>query len=251
MVQALLYANCSQSGGLRSPVTASPLTMCRYRNAYTQLRDLTPTQPRIKQKSSSAHSLPQLASLSRQAGSAVQLATSSQCESTGPAAAPESTSRLPKLQKVKKRPSSHNCFTAEMDLAAAGLLRQVPNPSAETGPVTDQLPTSHSWPVRNSTTLHDQQQTTARLQQGSGGDQQQGLQQQQQRQKSGWQAAGWHKQRMTADRSGIAEELSPGAKELLILTGLLSEDQVSHVNNCSTVVSKVCNVHLIGTVACR
>ena len=235
--------------------------MCRYRNAYTQLRDLKPAQPRIKQKSSSAHSMPQLTSLSCQAGSTAQLATSSQCESAEPAAAPEcSTSRLPEMLKVRKRPSSHNCFTADMDLAAAGLLRQAPTPPAETGPVSDHLPTSHSWPVRHNNTLQDQQQGTARLQQGLGGDgQQQQLPsshswrvrssttlhdqqqaaarlqqgpesdgQQQQRQKHGWQTAGRHKQCMIKDRSGIERELSPGAKELLILTGLLSEDQVSH-----------------------
>ena len=111
--------------------------------------------------------------------------------------------------KMKKRPSSHNCFTAEMDLAAAGLLGQVPQPPAQIETAPDQQPQGQLRRSKEITLLHDRQQAAARLQHR-------------------WQLAGQHQHSMAEDGSAVeAEMMSPGAKEMLIQAGLLSEDQVS------------------------
>ena len=214
---------------------------------------MRPPQQRSKQKQSSAQSMPQLTDQLRQEGNAVQLASAAQSDSTNTAAAAGcSVNSMHKVGKVRKRPSSHNCFTAEMDLAAAGLLGQAPRATAEVRGSNDKLQQGLSWPVRNRHT--QQQQATSisaagRLDDGelplSRPQQQQQRQQQHQqqqqhhhhqdREQGGWQRATRHQQFEVPGQGDNAGPLSPGAKKMLRLVGLLSEEQVSeaHCSACT------------------
>ncbi len=68
--------------------------------------------------------MPQLPGLDRQQGNAFQLATDGLTTSGSTAALACNSSKPQKPVKVRKGPTEHNRFTAEMDLAAAGLLGQ-------------------------------------------------------------------------------------------------------------------------------
>jgi len=85
-----------------------------------------PAQRRTKQQrsASGAQSMPQLPGLDRQQGNAFQLATDGLTTSGSTAALACNSSKPQKPVKVRKGPTEHNRFTAEMDLAAAGLLGQ-------------------------------------------------------------------------------------------------------------------------------
>ena len=217
---------------------------CRYRNAYTQLRDCKqPAQRRSKQRAASgAQSMPQLPQLQclvRQQGDAVQLATAGQGLNEAAAAPgdPSQGPRLPKPSKTRQGPTEHNRFTAEMDLAAAGLLDQpweMPAGAASKS-CGDRVQPGLSWPQRHKRGLKQQHKSP---------------QQQQQQQQLLTRHLAWHQtpeqqvgsgqarvqDDSTENVSGAgrvhqksetrAQQLSPGAKEALILAGLLSEDQV-------------------------
>ena len=188
--------------------------MCRYRNAYTQLRDLKqPSQRRNKQRAASGtQSLPQLPQLqcrARLQGDAMQLATSDEGQLT--TAAPDGRgSRLQKPVKPRRGPTEHNCFTAEMDLAAAGLLGQLPLVAPAPQPSNDQLQPGLSWLVRHKHGSEQEQKGSSRhcKMQHRG----------QETTRTDMQQDHWGK--------ASPQDLSPGAKEALILAGLLSEDQV-------------------------
>lgn len=203
------------------------LPACRYRNAYTQLRDLKqPAQRRSRQRSASgAQSMPQLAGLTRQhQGNAAHLATG-ESKTAQPAAAPACTSsKLQKPFKARKGPTSHNCFTAEMDLAAAGLLRQAVKPPVEAKATETKLQQGLSWPFRNKRVL---QQPQEQIEQSEERQQQQPVGRHPWQQQELWQQPSRPKHHKQGSSS---QELSPGAKQALILLGLLSEEQVCPVS---------------------
>lgn len=211
------------------------LPACRYRNAYTQLRDLKqPAQRRSRQRSASgAQSMPQLAGLTRQhQGNAAHLATG-ECKTAQPAAAPACTSsKLQKPFKARKGPTSHNCFTAEMDLAAAGLLRQAPKPPVEAKATETKLQHGLSWPFRNKRVLQQPQEQIEQPHQVEV-EQSEERQQQQPVGRHSWQPQELWQQSSRPkhhEQGSSSQELSPGAKQALILLGLLSEEQVCPVS---------------------
>lgn len=174
----------------------------------------------------------QLQCLARQQGNAVQLATTGCKPHSDEPVTSYTEGRLQKpLYKPKKGPTEHNRFTAEMDLAAAGLLgHPAPMPVALKA-AGNRLQTGLSWPLRPKQTLERQQQLTQ--QQCRIG---QVLSQQvckQEKPGSKMCQDGRHADLIVQvgmlerqkDESS-SQELSPGAKEALILAGLLSEDQV-------------------------
>lgn len=119
---------------------------------------------------------------------------------------------------VKAKPSKQHCFTAEMDLAAAGFLQQPPAPAVPSMLSTDgDIPQScvrHSSgeipPLASS--RHSQHSHRQLLQ----------------AQKQSHMPVCSHRQAHThgqADGAHGSEELSPAAKKLLIATGLMSQDQ--------------------------
>lgn len=117
---------------------------------------------------------------------------------------------------VKAKPSKQHCFTAEMDLAAAGFLQPTPAPAVAT-----RLPHDSAVPVisvrHSSDELQPKVSSRASLQRHS-----------LQGQPQCFQPARSHRSAHTdrqADPACSSEELSPAAKELLIATGLMSEEQ--------------------------
>ena len=206
-----------------------------------QLRDLKqPSQRRSKHRSATAtQSTPQLQCLARQQGNATQLATACKPDPDQPGST--STAEGSRLQKPfckpKKGPTQHNHFTAEMDLAAAGLLGQAlappPLPVAPKA-ASDRLQTGLSWPLRPKQSLERQQQQLTHQQSWTG----QAMSQQkvhEQGKTGGRSCQGecvgeqsvWREACQQQRDVSSSQELSPGAKEALILAGLLSEDQVS------------------------
>ncbi|DBA70858.1 TPA: hypothetical protein ACH3X2_011626 [Trebouxia sp. C0005] len=145
----------------------------RYRNAYTQLRDMRqPAQRRTKQQrsASGAQSMPQLPGLDRQQGNAFQLATDAMTTSGSAAALACNSSKLQKPLKVRKGPTEHNRFTAEMDLAAAGLLGQASKLTVHPESVVGAAPSKQiqqglSWPFRSKRVLQQQGQQQQQQQQ--------------------------------------------------------------------------------------
>lgn len=195
-----------------------------------QLRDLKqPSQRRSKQKSASAtQSTPQLQCLARQQGNAVQLATACNPDPGRPSTTTAEGSRLQKpFCKPKKGPTQHNRFTAEMDLAAAGLLGQPPPVPVAPKAASDRLQTGLSWPLRPKRSLERQQQyLTKQVPPQPMCVQEKADSKQCQVEHAGGQAVrrdsiGQHQRDVSS-----SQELSPGAKEALILAGLLSDDQV-------------------------
>lgn len=175
----------------------------------------------------------QLQCLARQQGNAVQLATTAcKADSDNPRTSNAEGIRLQKpLCKPKKGPTQHNRFTAEMDLAAAGLLAQrTPMPTAPQA-ASNRLQTGLSWPLRPKRSLERQQTLTQQQCQAD-----QVLPQQKWRQGSlgSRQCQAGQVGDLTVQRgvtqhqedASSCQDLSPGAKEALILAGLLSEDQV-------------------------
>jgi len=173
--------------------------------------------------------MPQLPGLDRQQGNAFQLATDGVTTSGSAAALACNSSKPQKPVKVRKGPTEHNRFTAEMDLAAAGLLGQASKLIMDTEHVVSDAPSKQvqqglSWPPRSKRFLQQQQQQLR-----SGTDEQQ--EEQQHRESRGdqqsWQCRSRQQQQQQQQHARGSMELSPGAKEALILAGLLSEDQVS------------------------
>lgn len=136
----------------------------------------------------------------------MQLATADEGLLISTAAPHGHSSKLQKPVKARRGPTEHNCFTAEMDLAAAGLLGQLPLVAPAPKPSNDRRQLGLSWPVRHKRGSEQEQNGSSR---------------QQQMQHEGQEATG------RGHRDTTPEELSPGAKEALILAGLVSEDQVS------------------------
>ncbi len=176
--------------------------------------------------------MPQLAGLTRQQGIAVQLASCALNTAEPTAACTSNSSKPQKPFQARKGPTQHNCFTAEMDLAAAGLLGQAPKPPVNVKASSDKLQHGLSWPFRNKRVLQ-QEQDTEQHQQGRRSRVEQQQQQQQvvsrvpQRQNEPWKHASRQQQQQQQEQeASSSEELSPGAKEALILAGLLSEEQV-------------------------
>ncbi|DBA99943.1 TPA: hypothetical protein ACH3X1_013822 [Trebouxia sp. C0004] len=202
----------------------------RYRNAYTQLRDMRqPVQRRSKQQrsASGAQSMPQLPGHDRQQGNAFQLATDSATASGSAAALACNSSKPQKPSKVRKGPTEHNRFTAEMDLAAAGLLGQASKLTVDPEYVAGNAPSKQllqglSWPFRSKRVLQQQgQQQQQQLLSDTVEQQEEQQHRESQRDQQTWQ----HRSRQQQQHASNSEELSPGAKEALILAGLLSEDQ--------------------------
>ena len=175
--------------------------------------------------------MPQLPGLDRQQGNAFQLSTDGVTTSGSAAALACNSSKPQKPLKVRKGPTEHNRFTAEMDLAAAGLLGQASKLTMDTEHLGDtpskQVQQGLSWPLRTKRVL-----------------QQQGEEQQyrdSQRDPQTWQRRS-RQQQQQQQHASDSEELSPGAKEALILAGLLSEDQVSCMLLLYAVLSLCCAV---------
>ena len=195
-----------------------------------QLRDMKqPAQRRTKQQrsASGAQSMPQLPGLDRQQGNAFQLATDGVTTSSSAAALACNSSKPHKPLKVRKGPTEHNRFTAEMDLAAAGLLGQASKLTMDTEHLGDapskQVQQGLSWPLRTKRVLQQQRQQ----QQQSLSDIVEQQEEQQHRESQRGQQTWECRSRQQQQHASNSEELSPGAKEALILAGLLSEDQVS------------------------
>ena len=206
--------------------------ICRYRNAYTQLRDMRPpVQRRSKQQrlASGAQSMPQLPGLDRQHGNAFQLATDGVTTSGSAAALACNSSKPQEPLKVRKGPTEHNRFTAEMDLAAAGLLGQAAKLTVDPGYVVGAVPSKQvqqglCWPFRSKRVLQQQgQQQQQQLLLGKVEQQEEQQHRESQRDQQTWEC----RSRQQQQHASNSKELSPGAKEALMLAGLLSEDQVS------------------------
>ncbi len=211
-----------------------------------------PAQRRTKQQrsASGAQSMPQLPSLDRQ-GNAFQLATDGVTTSGSAAALACNSSKPQKPLKVRKGPTEHNRFTAEMDLAAAGLLGQASKLTVDPEPVVGDAPSKQlqqglSWPFRSKRVLQQQGQQQQQLLSGLVEQQEE---QQQHRESQGDQQT-WQRrsrQQQQQQHASHSEELSPGAKEALILAGLLSEDQVSPFSMIALHDAVVC---CVGSVLC-
>ncbi len=175
--------------------------------------------------------MPQLPGLDRQQGNAFQLATDGVTTSGSAAALACSSSKPQKPLKVRKGPTEHNRFTAEMDLAAAGLLgpasKLTVDPEHVVGAVPNkQLQQGLSWPFRSKRVLQQQgQQQQQQLLLGKVEQQEEQQHRESQRDQQPWECRS--RQQQQQQRASDSEELSPGAKEALILAGLLSQDQVS------------------------
>lgn len=169
--------------------------------------------------------MPQLQCLARQQGSTTQLATASKPDpdQTGTSSNTEGSKLHKPSSKPKRGPTQHNHFTAEMDLAAAGLLGQAPLPPMPVAPkaACDRLQIGLSWPLRPKRSLERQQQQQQLTHQHS----LTGQAAAQQLCEQGEQGVQRGRCQQQGD-VGSSQELSPGAKEALILAGLLSEDQV-------------------------
>ncbi|KAL0051390.1 hypothetical protein WJX82_006484 [Trebouxia sp. C0006] len=203
----------------------------RYRNAYTQLRDMRqPAQRRTKQQrsASGAQSMPQLPGLDRQQGNAFQLSTDGVTTSGSAAALACNSSKPQKPLKVRKGPTEHNRFTAEMDLAAAGLLGQASKLTMDTEHLGDtpskQVQQGLSWPLRTKRVLQQQGQQQQPSLSGAVEQQEEQQHRESQGDQQSWQRRS-RQQQQQQQHASDSEELSPGAKEALILAGLLSEDQ--------------------------
>lgn len=181
--------------------------------------------------------MPQLQYLARQQGNTTQLATTSKPDpdQIGTSSTAEGSKLHKPSSKPKKGPTQHNHFTAEMDLAAAGLLGQALPPPMPVPPkaACDRLQTGLSWPLRPKRSLEGQQQQQLTHQHswtGQAAPQQLG----EQGEPGGklcqnvcvGQQSVWRERCEQQGDVSSSQELSPGAKEALILAGLLSEDQV-------------------------
>lgn len=123
-----------------------------------------------------------------------------------------------KPKPAKAKPSKQHCFTAEMDLAAAGFLQ----PPASALAVADTNSTDSEPSVSYVRDSVDESQPTSRRRN------QQHQQIPSQHQKHSPRPAQTHRpaqMHRQADSGGSSEELSPGAKALLRETGLMSEEQ--------------------------
>lgn len=180
--------------------------------------------------------MPQLQGLARQPCNATQLASDGFSNHAEPAGAPPCISgKSRKPFQARKGPTQHNHFTAEMDLAAAGLLGQplkpadaVDKPASSSG---KQLQCAPSWPFRNKRALQQQQPQPPAVQ-SDGELQQQQLQQQlvvelSPQGQEPWKQQDRQVQQQRQQQACDSEGLSPGAKEALVLAGLLSQEQVS------------------------
>lgn len=181
--------------------------------------------------------MPQLQGLARQPCNATQLASDGFSDHAQPAGAPPCNSgKSRKPFQARKGPTQHNHFTAEMDLAAAGLLGQplkpadaVDKPASSSG---KQLQCGPVWPFRNKRALQQQQhQPQQPAVQSVGELQEQQLQQQLVVELSPQGQDPWKQQdrqvQQQQQQACSSEGLSPGAKEALVLAGLLSQEQVS------------------------
>ncbi len=171
--------------------------------------------------------MPQLPGLDRQQVNAFQLVTDGITTSGSAAALACNSSKPQKPWKVRKGPTEHNRFTAEMDLAAAGLLGQASKLTMDTEHVVGDAPSKQgqqgfSWPFRSKRLLQQQGQQQQQLLSGTVEQQEEQQLRESQRDQQTWQCRSRQQQ-----HASHSEELSPGAKEALILAGLLSEDQVS------------------------
>ncbi len=210
-----------------------------------------PAQRRTKQQrsASGAQSMPQLPGLDRQQDNAFQLATDGVTTSGSAAALACNSSKPQKPLKVRKGPTEHNRFTAEMDLAAAGLLGQASKLTVDPESVVGAAPSKQlqqglSWPFRSKRVLQQQGQQQQQLLSSTVVQQEEQQHRESQRDQQIWQRRSRQEQQQHASDS---EELSPGAKEALILAGLLSEDQVSPV---SMIALHNAFVGCFGSVSC-
>lgn len=184
--------------------------------------------------------MPQLQCLARKQGNTTQLATAPKPDpdQTGTGSPAEGSKPHKPSSKPKKGPTQHNHFTAEMDLAAAGLLGQAPPPPPPM-PVPpkaacDRLQTGLSWPLRPKRSLERQQQHQQLTHQHNWAGQVAPQQLCEQGEPGGKLCRNECGVEQSVQRDGCqqqgdvssSQELSPGAKEALILAGLLSEDQV-------------------------
>ncbi len=206
-----------------------------------------PAQRRTKQQrsASGAQSMPQLPGLDRQQGNAFQLSTDGVTTSGSAAALACNSSKPQKPLKVRKGPTEHNRFTAEMDLAAAGLLGQASKLTMDTEHLGDtpskQVQQGLSWPLRTKRVLQQQGQQQQPSLSGAVEQQEEQQHRESQGDQQSWQRRS-RQQQQQQQHASDSEELSPGAKEALILAGLLSEDQVSCMLLLYAVLSLCCAV---------
>ena len=197
--------------------------------------------------------MPQLPGLDRQQGNAFQLATEGVTTSGSAAALACNSSKPQKPLKVRKGPTEHNRFTAEMDLAAAGLLGQASKLTMDVEQLGDapskQGQQGLSWPLRTKRVLQQQGQQQQQSLAGAAEQQEEQLYRDSQRDPQTWQRRS--RQEQQQQHASNSQELSPGAREALILAGLLSEDQVSPFSMITLLLYAVLSLCCAVTVEAR